>query len=650
MADTSGIKAGRAYVELGVGDKLTAGLKHAQARLKAFGAAMTAMGTKVLAVGLALAAPLVVGVKNFITLGDAIAKMSRRTGVGVEALSELAYAAELSGTSMEGLENGLRKMQRTTVDASMGLKTAKDALAMVGLSAKKLKGLKPEDQFTVIAEALSRIEDPTRKAAIAMMIFGRSGTALLPMIEKGAAGMNELRKKARDLGLTMSTEDAAAAEKLQDAFTAVWRVIKQVGFAIGAALAPQLTDITEKAAAWTSTAITWINQNKGMIVSVAKLAAGAIGAGAALIIAGKAVTLFASLIGAAATILGIVLSPIGAVIVAFGALGAYMLTATTAGAKALDWLGGKFGDLQDDATAAFDGISDALAAGDIGLAAKVLWSMLKLEWARGGAALTKFWNDDLLDMRKAFIEAWGGIRSIFAWVTHALEIGWIETTSFLADTWSGFVNGVLTAWNWVGNKLTKAWNWIKGLFDDSFDVEAANAAADKAYEATKANLDKETAAKKKGIETERVAARNAEQKAFEEKISNIAFETLARTQALDKDAKAKIKAAQDGVDAAKKEFDELRKKAKAARKEREADAGPGKLEGPEALLDRIGAAASGLGEQIKIAATPTRGITATSAAAIQSLQTTPTLAKMGNDIAALRKSNEKILAAGGPKF
>lgn len=72
------------------------------------------------------------------------------------------------------------------------------------------------------------------------------------------------------------------------------------------------------------------------------------------------------------------------------------------------------------------------------------------------------------------------VRSIFAWVTHGLEIAWIETTSFLADTWSGFVNGVLTAWHWVGKQLTKAWNWIKSLFDDSFDADAANQAASKA--------------------------------------------------------------------------------------------------------------------------------------------------------------------------
>ena len=37
MADTKGIRAGRAFVELGVSDKLTKGLQAAEKRLKAFG-------------------------------------------------------------------------------------------------------------------------------------------------------------------------------------------------------------------------------------------------------------------------------------------------------------------------------------------------------------------------------------------------------------------------------------------------------------------------------------------------------------------------------------------------------------------------------------------------------------------------------------
>ena len=606
MANTQGIKAGRAYIELGVGDKLTSGLKRAQARLKAFGSGMTTWGTRILAAGAALATPAIIAAKSFASMGDAVAKMSRRTGVGVEALSELGYAAELSGTDMESLENGLRRMQRTVYDAGRDLSTAKDALADLGLSAKDFEGLSPEDQFTLLSEAVSRVADPSRKAAVAMAVLGRSGTMMLPMMEKGAAGLDEMRKKARDLGLSISTKDAAAAERLTDAFTAVWRVIKQVGFAIGAALAPQLSDISEKAAAWTSAAIAWINQNRGLIVSIAKLAVGVVAAGAALVVAGKAVSLFGNLLGAAATVIPLLLSPIGMVITAVGALGAYMLTSTAAGGKALDWLGGKFSVLQDDAAEAYGGITDALAAGDIGLAAKVLWSTLKLWWTRGVSWLGQIWNDAMLWLKDTFTQAWGGVRSIFAWVTHGLEIAWIETTSFLADTWSGFVNGVLTAWHWVGKQLTHAWNWIKSLFDDSFDADAANQAADQAYAATKANLDKEMSDRKKAIEDQRASERGAEQKDFEDKLRNIATETADRRNALQKEHDAKIKAAEAGVDAAKKEFDQVRKTARDARKAKEAkDSGPGSLQGPDVLLKRIGDAAAGLGDQIKTTVTGT---------------------------------------------
>ncbi len=58
MANTRGIKAGRAYVELGVGDKLTAGLKRAQKRLRVFGAGVMNIGTKLAGLGAAMTAPL----------------------------------------------------------------------------------------------------------------------------------------------------------------------------------------------------------------------------------------------------------------------------------------------------------------------------------------------------------------------------------------------------------------------------------------------------------------------------------------------------------------------------------------------------------------------------------------------------------------
>ena len=86
MANTQAIRAGKAFVELFANDRrLVRGLKAASAKLKAWGAGVTAMGRKVFAGGLVLAAPLAAATKIFSAMGDTVAKMSLRTGVSAES-------------------------------------------------------------------------------------------------------------------------------------------------------------------------------------------------------------------------------------------------------------------------------------------------------------------------------------------------------------------------------------------------------------------------------------------------------------------------------------------------------------------------------------------------------------------------------------
>ena len=209
MASTQGIRAGRAFVELFADDsKLVRGLRQAEKKLKAFGDSIRNLGMKTVGLGAAMIAPLGVAAKSFADLGSRMWDMSRRTGVSVEALSVLGYAAEQSGAGTEALEKGIRRMQRTIYDAGRDLSTATDSLADLGLTFQDVEGLSPEAQFRLLAERLDGIEDPTRKAAVAMTIFGRSGTELLPMLEGGAAGIAAYEAQSRSLGLVMGTEDA----------------------------------------------------------------------------------------------------------------------------------------------------------------------------------------------------------------------------------------------------------------------------------------------------------------------------------------------------------------------------------------------------------------------------------------------------------
>jgi|GEM_PF-2983271 len=273
MASQRSIRAGRAFVELFADNsKLVSGLRAAKAKIQAFGHAAArimktaAVGTA--AVGTALAA----SAKVFGVMGDNIAKMAKRTGVSVEALSGLQFAASRSGVAVGELEGGLRGMARTVLDADRGLSTATDSLDRLGLAAGDLQGLAPEDQFKLLADRISQVPDATTRAALAMKIFGRSGTALLPMMQDGAKGIDDLVAAARKMGLIITTEQARAAEAFQDQWGDMLQTLKMVAFNVGHAVAPVIQKAMQGIVEASAKLSAWIRENEAAIIAWGSIA------------------------------------------------------------------------------------------------------------------------------------------------------------------------------------------------------------------------------------------------------------------------------------------------------------------------------------------------------------------------------------------
>lgn len=302
MAGRREIQAGKASVVVGVHDKLDKGLRRAQYKLRAFGASVGQLGTRMMAGGAAMLGPLAAAVKQFSGYGDDMAKASRRTGLTVEALQGLRFAAERSGSGVEDLEKGVRRMQRTIYDAGRGLSTATEALDDIGVSMEELDGLSPEEQFKLIADRLNGVEDASKKAAIAQQIFGRSGTMLLPMFEQGAEGLNRFIAEAERMGLILSAEDARAAEELTDRMGDLWMSVKMTAIQVGAALAPKLTELADRITETIGEVIKWVKANRELVAEkamlIAKVAAWTVGIGAALVVVGQLSIGIAGLIGA----------------------------------------------------------------------------------------------------------------------------------------------------------------------------------------------------------------------------------------------------------------------------------------------------------------------------------------------------------------
>ena len=176
-----------------------------------------------LAAGAAIAAMGIKSVRTFTQMGDEVAKMARRTGFSAESLSELRFAAEQSGASLQMMEKAVKRQSKAIVDATDGMTTYVRAFDRIGLSADELIKLKPEEAFFRIANAIAELESDTVRAATASDIFGRAGMNLIPMFDEGAAAITRYRQQAHELGIVFDELSAKQAEELTDALNTLKR-------------------------------------------------------------------------------------------------------------------------------------------------------------------------------------------------------------------------------------------------------------------------------------------------------------------------------------------------------------------------------------------------------------------------------------------
>ena len=182
---------------------------------------------------------------DFSNYADSFDKMSQRVGISSETLSELSYAATLSGTSIERVEDSFKGLTQKIVEAVNKGGDADALFSSIGLSAKDLAASTPEEQFYKIADAIANISDPTRRAAVAMQVFGESGRELLPLLSGGSAGLNEMRTEARELGATVSTSSAAMGAEFGDAMTRIKTATNGIKNEFLTALTPTLIKASE---------------------------------------------------------------------------------------------------------------------------------------------------------------------------------------------------------------------------------------------------------------------------------------------------------------------------------------------------------------------------------------------------------------------
>lgn len=440
MAGKADIEAGKAHVKIYVdSSQLVKGLQSAGRRVQSFGTSVAKIGSAVAAAGTAALGALGAMAKGFADAGSAIADMSARTGLAAEELSGLAYAANMTGASIDDVERAVRFMQKN------------------GLSAADLPKF---------ADELAAIQDPAERTRYAIEKFGKAGVALIPMLSDGSSGLNKFRAEAQRLGLVMSTEDAAAADELGDAIDRVTGSVKGIVMQIGAALAPLLTDLAGRITAVVGRVVEFVRNNRSLVVTIAAVAAGVTVVGTAvaalggvIAAAGFAMTGLASAVGVVGAIVGAIVSPIGLLVAAASALGAGFVYVSGAGS----YLSFQLGTIWT----AIKGIAGALLQGDWARA----WEIAKASMYALGSALL-----DMFGQLPQFIGYAAGRTARAIVDAMSAAMGWIR------QAWEYMFTAILQTAIQIGPEILKA--LVTGGIGSAASVvgQAAGAAFGKAQQ------------------------------------------------------------------------------------------------------------------------------------------------------------------------
>jgi len=238
----------RAQILIGAIDQTKQAFASVKSGLEGITTAAKSVNGVLAGLGAALSvAGLMAAGKAALDTADDLSKLSQKTGISVESLSLLKPIAEQSGISLEGLAKGMQKLATSMVEAAGGSKEQVEVFSRLGVSVKDAAGqIRPTEAVLLdLADAFSVMPDGAEKSALAVKLFGKAGVELIPFLNQGRAGIEELKQKFKELGLEISGDTAKAAEKFNDTLDTVKQALSGIALRVAEAALPALQRLAD---------------------------------------------------------------------------------------------------------------------------------------------------------------------------------------------------------------------------------------------------------------------------------------------------------------------------------------------------------------------------------------------------------------------
>jgi len=156
---------------------------------------------------------------NVAAMSKELSKLTETTGASADGLQKWRLAARFEGVDAALNEFGDMAGVFTDLSSQMdklGTESGKDfaeGLKLIGLSAKQIKEMKPEEALLAIGDAIAKSNMSTRDKTAFLGAISDDAAKLLPLLEKAGQKFNEISGYASKVGAIQSDAQLAAAKE-----------------------------------------------------------------------------------------------------------------------------------------------------------------------------------------------------------------------------------------------------------------------------------------------------------------------------------------------------------------------------------------------------------------------------------------------------
>lgn len=203
-----------------------------------------AIGTAVVGAGTAL-----VGMANDASkTADEIDKMSQKIGMSAEGYQEWSYIMEQNGMDVDKLQTGMKTLVSQMDKVKDGNADAINTFKELGVEVLNADGSmrSQEEVMNDTIRALAEMGNTAERAKLQTELFGKAGTEMAPMLNQGAAAIDDLKQRAHDLGLVMSDEAVKTGVEYGDLSNDLQKSFGMLKTNLGSALFPVLNSVIKK--------------------------------------------------------------------------------------------------------------------------------------------------------------------------------------------------------------------------------------------------------------------------------------------------------------------------------------------------------------------------------------------------------------------